>query len=65
MPNPHYVLTKGGKVADVIYEWYLKGMALVGIAFSIGFIVGPIIGAVFSIWGRERADNWFVFNVRL
>ena len=36
-------------------------MALVGIAFSIGFIVGPIIGAVFSIWGKERADNWFVY----
>jgi MFS family permease len=38
-----------------------KGMALIGIAFSIGFIVGPIIGAVFSAWGRERADNWFVY----
>ena len=38
-----------------------KGMALIGIAFSIGFIVGPIIGAVFSIWGKERADNWFVY----
>ena len=38
-----------------------KGMALVGIAFSIGFIVGPIIGAFFSIWGKERADNWFVY----
>ncbi len=38
-----------------------KGMALIGIAFSIGFIVGPLIGAFFSIWGRERADNWFVY----
>ncbi|UYV73499.1 MFSD10 [Cordylochernes scorpioides] len=30
-----------------------KGMALVGIAFSIGFIVGPSIGAVFSTWARQ------------
>ncbi len=25
-----------------------KAMALVGIAFSVGFLVGPLIGAIFS-----------------
>ena len=38
-----------------------KGMALIGIAFSIGFIVGPVIGALFSIWAKERTGNWFVY----
>uniref|UniRef100_A0A1B6DG21 Major facilitator superfamily (MFS) profile domain-containing protein n=2 Tax=Clastoptera arizonana TaxID=38151 RepID=A0A1B6DG21_9HEMI len=38
------------------------GMALVGIAFSIGFIVGPMIGAMFAVWAQKQAghSNWFV-----
>ncbi len=38
-----------------------RGMALIGIAFSVGFIVGPIIGAAFSIWGKEREGAWFAY----
>lgn len=38
-----------------------KGMALVGIAFSLGFIVGPMIGAVFSRFSDKSTDNWFVY----
>nr|XP_023022266.1 major facilitator superfamily domain-containing protein 10 [Leptinotarsa decemlineata] len=37
-----------------------KGMALVGIAFSLGFIVGPLIGAIFAVWARQRTGEWFV-----
>lgn len=36
-----------------------KGMALVGIAFSLGFIVGPMIGAIFAVWAKNRTDMWF------
>lgn len=36
-------------------------MALIGIAFSIGFIVGPIIGSVFSLWAKEKGGHWFVY----
>eukprot|EP00117_Sycon_ciliatum_P007024 scpid45728/ scgid0251/ Major facilitator superfamily domain-containing protein 10; Tetracycline transporter-like protein len=28
-----------------------RGMAMIGVAFSIGFIVGPMIGAAFSMYG--------------
>ncbi|KAG8266737.1 Major facilitator super domain-containing protein 10 [Homalodisca vitripennis] len=37
------------------------GMALVGIAFSIGFIVGPVIGAMFARWAQTQAghSDWF------
>lgn len=38
-----------------------KGMALVGIAFSLGFIVGPMIGAIFSRFSDKSSDNWFIF----
>ena len=38
-----------------------KGMALIGIAFSVGFILGPIIGAGFSVWTKERRGNWYVY----
>lgn len=38
-----------------------KGMALVGIAFSLGFIIGPMIGAVFSKFSDKSSDHWFVF----
>ena len=31
-----------------------KGMALIGIAFSVGFIIGPVIGAMFSIYAKNR-----------
>lgn len=38
-----------------------KGMALVGIAFSLGFILGPMIGAIFSRFSDKTSDHWFVF----
>ncbi|XP_076261991.1 major facilitator superfamily domain-containing protein rtet isoform X2 [Rhynchophorus ferrugineus] len=37
-----------------------KGMALVGIAFSLGFIIGPLIGALFSLWAKNKTGHWFV-----
>lgn len=36
------------------------GMALIGIAFSLGFIVGPVIGALFALWAKTRTGEWFV-----
>lgn len=36
-----------------------KGMALVGIAFSLGFIVGPMIGAIFSKISDKSTEVWF------
>ncbi|KRT83438.1 membrane transporter, partial [Oryctes borbonicus] len=36
------------------------GMALIGIAFSLGFILGPVIGALFSVWAKSRTGEWFV-----
>lgn len=36
-----------------------KAMAMVGIAFSLGFICGPMIGAVFAKWSDKTSDNWF------
>lgn len=38
-----------------------KAMALVGIAFSIGFIIGPMIGAMFSIFSNKTSSMWFVY----
>lgn len=38
-----------------------KAMALVGIAFSIGFVVGPMIGAFFAwISSGNREGTWYV-----
>ncbi|XP_005092721.1 major facilitator superfamily domain-containing protein 10 isoform X2 [Aplysia californica] len=36
-----------------------KGMALIGIAFSIGFVFGPTIGAAFSRLNREEGNSVF------
>ncbi|XP_054013552.1 major facilitator superfamily domain-containing protein 10 [Hylaeus anthracinus] len=38
-----------------------KAMALVGIAFSIGFVVGPMIGAFFA-WtsANNREGSWYI-----
>lgn len=36
-----------------------KGMALVGIAFSLGFIIGPMIGAIFSKMSDKSTEVWF------
>ena len=30
--------------------------AVIGIAFSCGFLLGPVIGAVFSVWGKSVAE---------
>ena len=40
-----------------------KGMAMIGIAFSVGFIVGPVIGAAFSAWGKGggAGKDWFFY----
>ncbi|KAJ8936494.1 hypothetical protein NQ314_012358 [Rhamnusium bicolor] len=37
-----------------------KGMALVGIAFSLGFIIGPLIGAIFAVWAKQKSGQWFI-----
>uniref|UniRef100_A0A1A9W9E4 Major facilitator superfamily (MFS) profile domain-containing protein n=1 Tax=Glossina brevipalpis TaxID=37001 RepID=A0A1A9W9E4_9MUSC len=37
-----------------------RGMALVGIAFSLGFIIGPMIGAFFAIFANKNSGPWFV-----
>lgn len=37
-----------------------KGMALVGIAFSLGFILGPMVGAIFSRFSDKTSENWFI-----
>ncbi|XP_064102858.1 major facilitator superfamily domain-containing protein 10-like [Macrobrachium nipponense] len=36
-----------------------RGMALIGVAFSIGFTIGPAIGAAFSRWG---SSGWFMIS---
>lgn len=36
------------------------GMAMVGIAFSVGFILGPLIGAIFARWSHSQQGAWFV-----
>lgn len=37
-----------------------KGMALVGVAFSIGFIVGPMIGAQFAMARKDSTEFYVV-----
>lgn len=36
-------------------------MALVGIAFSMGFILGPMIGATFSLLTDKTTSMWFTY----
>lgn len=36
-----------------------RAMAMVGIAFSLGFIFGPMIGAVFAKWSDKTSANWY------
>ncbi|XP_036322828.1 major facilitator superfamily domain-containing protein 10-like [Rhagoletis pomonella] len=36
------------------------GMALVGVAFSVGFIAGPIIGALFARSLNKSWESWYV-----
>ena len=36
-----------------------KGMALIGVAFGLGFVFGPAIGGVLSIWGKQISPEAF------
>ncbi len=37
-----------------------KGMALIGVAFGLGFVVGPALGGGLTIWGRTiSAEKFF------
>lgn len=39
-----------------------KGMALIGVAFSLGFLFGPMIGAAFSMWGKQQqSSDWYIY----
>lgn len=38
-----------------------RGMALVVIAFSLGFIFGPMIGAIFSKISDKSTEQWFYY----
>jgi len=33
----------------------------VGIAFSAGFIIGPVIGAAFAHWAHSQTGEWYVY----
>ena len=33
-----------------------KGMALIGAAFGLGFVVGPALGGVLALWGQHISD---------
>ena len=37
-----------------------KGMALIGVAYSVGFIVGPVIGAIFSKQSESSSGTLYV-----
>ncbi|CAG2184249.1 unnamed protein product, partial [Oppiella nova] len=34
-------------------------MALIGISFSVGFIIGPVLGASFVMWSRSADAHHF------
>ena len=39
-----------------------KGMAMIGVAFSLGFLFGPMIGAAFSVWGKQQqSSDWYIY----
>lgn len=42
-----------------------RGMAFIGIAFSLGFLIGPLVGAGFAVWakGHDKSSNkeWYVY----
>lgn len=39
-----------------------KGMAMIGVAFSLGFLFGPMIGAAFSMWGKQQeSSDWYIY----
>ncbi|XP_060076595.1 major facilitator superfamily domain-containing protein 10-like [Ylistrum balloti] len=47
-------------VADILpQERRGKGMALIGVAFSIGFVFGPLIGAGFSMLARQHDGAFY------
>jgi len=47
-------------VSDVTpAEKRTKGMAMIGVAFSVGFVVGPLIGAYFSLQARSMDSGAF------
>lgn len=33
---------------------------MIGIAFSVGFVFGPMIGAAFAKWSHSQKGDWFV-----
>lgn len=33
---------------------------MIGIAFSVGFVFGPMIGAAYAKWSRSQEGAWFI-----
>jgi len=33
---------------------------MIGIAFSVGFVFGPMIGAAYAKWSHSQEGAWFV-----
>lgn len=42
-----------------------RAMALVGIAFSLGFIIGPMIGATFAMLSDKTTNQWSFYPALL
>jgi len=33
---------------------------MIGIAFSVGFVFGPMVGAAYAKWSHSQEGDWFV-----
>lgn len=51
------ISTASAYISDITTkEERSKGMALIGAAFGLGFVVGPALGGGLSVWGRHISD---------
>ncbi|MCH2205833.1 MAG: MFS transporter [Lentisphaerales bacterium] len=59
------ITTATAAVADVTSEkTRSKGMAIIGIAFGLGFILGPAIGGISAaVWDMSTISNWKDYGV--
>jgi multidrug resistance protein len=52
------ISTAHAYIADVTTsENRSKGMGLLGAAFGLGFIFGPLLGGVFALWGKQLGST--------
>ena len=55
-----YIPLTPSTIQPSLFTSFIYFQAVIGVAFSVGFVFGPMFGALFSRYTRDQQENFYV-----